>query len=347
MNAKGPVDPPKRVLIVGAGAVGCTLAGWLAPEFAETYLLATPRLFPTLKARGIVLYPMDAPGLLGHARPRVVSDATQAPKPDLVLVCVKNYSLDQVCAELSAKIGDPRLVIGLQNGIENQAILPRYFSRVAYGVVLYNAWVDEPGVVGYQKRGPIALGTPDNSLQEELRAALPMVGRACETLLTTRFQDAIHTKMVVNLANSLTTLVGHGIEPLSDRALFQQLLAELAWEGVTIVRAAGYGEARMGGMPSWRLIKAAARLPGIFTRRAFDRNLKKLVRSSMTQDLRSRGPGMNELEGLNGYFVRMADHHGLAAPVNRAVYELCRERFMTEPFQPMDVRDVWTRVSRA
>ncbi len=66
----------------------------------------------------------------------------------------------------------------------------------------------------------------------------------------------------------------------------------------------------------------------------------------MGQDVIQRGRSETELESLNGVIIRLADQHGIAAPYNRTVYELCRQRFAASPFEPMDVRDVLAAVER-
>ena len=164
-----------------------------------------------------------------------MSDLAQAPPPDVVIVAVKTYSLDKVGALLKEKLGDAPLILALQNGVDNQTILPKYFSKVVYGVVSYNAWIDEPGVVGYQKRGPLVLGTPDGGHGDEARALAALLSRGVETVVTDHFQDAAYSKMVINLTNSLQALIGHPLRPIGDRALFQRVLTNLTWEGVQIV----------------------------------------------------------------------------------------------------------------
>ena len=106
-----------------------------------------------------------------------------------------------------------------------------------------------------------------------------------------------------------------------------------------IVRAAGHREHPVPGQPTWALIRLAVTLPPRVTRGQFRRNLKKMVITSMGQDVLQRGRTDSELESLNGHVLRMADRLGIDAPYNRTVYELCRERF-GPGFQPMTEREV-------
>jgi len=262
-----------------------------------------------------------------------------------VVVAVKLYDLESAAQAIRASLDDRALVLGLQNGVESQAVLPKYFSKVAYGVVGYNAWVDEPGVIGYQEKGPLVIGTPDNSLQEELRALAGIFTPGVEALVTTHLQDTMHSKLAVNLANSVTTLVRrpNGADP-GELDLYQDLLSNTIYEGVRVIRAAGYHEDHQCGMPSWRTLWAAAKLPKFITRGLFRRNLKRLGMSSMGQDVLLRKRTITELEYLNGYLLQLAEQQGVSVPYNRAIYRLSKKHFARPDFQPLSAREVWKDV---
>jgi 2-dehydropantoate 2-reductase len=333
-----------EILIFGAGAVGSTIAGWLAPQGLSISVFDTAATCQIFEQHGLTLFEKDQAPTAPAVKLRTYSDLTQVPRPDLILLCVKTYSLAKVSELLVARFGKEVPVVGFQNGIENQAILSRYFTRPFFGIVSYNCWIDRPGKVGYQKKGPLVLGVKDSALQPLCRQIAELLNRGVPTEVTDRLDDAVYSKMVVNLTNSLTTLIGHGLRPVSDQAIFQKLLSNLTYEGVRIVQASGHQECRLGGMPSWLLMRAAARLPQFLTRRAFQKNVRKMVISSMAQDILQRGGSETELDALNGHFLELARKHHLSVPYNETVYRLCKERFGKPSFQPMDVQDVWTAV---
>jgi 2-dehydropantoate 2-reductase len=271
----------------------------------------------------------------------VIDALEQASDADVVVLGVKNYHLEAVAGQVKDKLGNRPIIVAMQNGLDNQRILPRFFTRVIYCIVSYNAWMDEPGVIGYQKKGPLHLGTLGNELRSETAQVAELFNLGVETHVTDRIADTAHCKLVINLVNSLTTLVGLKVREISDRGLFQKLMTGLTYEGIRIVRAAGYRESQLGGMPSWNLLWAGARLPQTLTRGMFERNVKKMVISSMAQDIIQRGGKDSELESINGYILELAERHGVPAPFNRAVYDLCKREFAKPVFQPLDVREVW------
>ncbi len=165
--------------------------------------------------------------------------------------------------------------------------------------------------MGYQKKGPLIFGTLNDQLSEEMKEIAAVFNRGVETVVVDHIQDAVHSKIIINLTNSLTTLIGHGFKPIEDMSLFQKLLSNILYEGVKIVKAAGYSECKIGGMPPWALIKLSATLPQWLTRPLFKKNAKKMVMSSMAQDIIQRGGHDSELDGINGYIVSLAEKHGV------------------------------------
>jgi 2-dehydropantoate 2-reductase len=133
--------------------------------------------------------------------------------------------------------------------------------------------------------------------------------------------------------------------PLSNLAAYQQLLSQTLWEGIRIIRAAGYQEHRIAGIPSFALLHLLALLPGWVTRPMFKRELRAMRMSSMTQDVVLHGAHDTELESITGYIVGLAAKHGVPAPYNRAIYRLGREKFHPG-FEPLRCEEVLAAVER-
>jgi len=339
----------QTVLLVGAGAVGATIASWIAPKHGNFFVLDQGETLEAIKKNGIFSYLQHHEGKGEKSQVKTVERFEDCPKPDIILLCVKNYSLDGLSKAIINAYGEDcarnTIIVGLQNGVENQAILPKYFSNVVYGIISFNAWLDEPGVVGYQAKGPFIFGTPENSNQQQVKLVSDIFNQGVEAIASDHFQDAALSKMIVNLTNSFTTLMGLGYREIDDASKFQTILSQLTYEGVKIVKASGHKECKVGDIPSWFLMSASAHLPQLLTRKLFEKNVKKMVVSSMAQDIIQNGRSDNELEGINGYLLALADKHGVDAPYNRAIYQLCQQEFLKPNFTPMSVSEVWQRMN--
>jgi 2-dehydropantoate 2-reductase len=335
-----------NIVFFGAGAIGQSVGGWIAPHHGNTYFLDRGDVARTMKEKGITLFEQNKKDKKNHVTVKVIDDIGEAGNADIIVLGVKNFSLDGVSKMIKDRVGDRPIVIAMQNGVENQKILPKYFSKVIYCVIGYNAWIEEPGVAGYQKKGPLVFGTRNNELMEEMEEIADLFNRGVETIVVDHLQDAAHSKVIINLTNSLTTLIGHGFQPVSDESLFQKLLTNLLYEGTMIAKAAGYRECKIGGMPPWIMMKLGATLPQFITRGMFRKNAKKMVMSSMAQDIIQRGGHDSELETINGYMLELAGKNNIHAPYNRTIYDLCKREFSKQKFRPIDVKEVWTEVRR-
>ncbi|MCL2530043.1 MAG: 2-dehydropantoate 2-reductase [Coriobacteriia bacterium] len=335
-----------KTVIIGAGAVGGCVGAWLTEKYDEVYLIDQGEVAKHLKENGLTLYKQFEEDAKKNISVKVVDSLGEVDNPDVIMIAVKNYNLEEVAQSVAAQIqGDP-IIVGFQNGVLNQTVLPKYFKKVVYGVVEFNAWFDEPGVIGYQNKGPFVLGCIGGGLEEELAALQAYMNAAAETEATDRIRDAAYCKMVINLTNSYTTLVGFKYREISSLPLFKKVLSNSMYEGIQVLKAMGIKEYSAGDMPTWSKIKASATMPDFITMGIFKKNLAKMVLSSMAQDILQRKTGVSELESLVGEFVRLAEEYKVPAPYNKTVYQLCQQEFAKPEFVPLTEEQVWEAVKK-
>jgi 2-dehydropantoate 2-reductase len=335
-----------KILFIGPGAIGGSVAAWVAENYPATFVMGHGATQAALRQRGLTTYQFDAPDATRRlVRPGIVDRPGEVADAGIVVLTVKNYNLEAVARQLKDDLGDRPIVVSIANGIDNQRILPKLFSKVIYGIASYNARREAPGVIGYQHKLPLLIGALDDTLGAELALVQSVLSRGCPTEIVGRMQDAIHTKIVVNLTNALDALVGRGAQPLLNPDIFQQLLTQTLWEGVRTIRAAGHREYRLPGMPSFLLLHLVATLPDWITRPMFRRRLRAMRMSSMTQDVMLHGAQDTELESITGYIVDLAARYGVAAPYNRAILKLGREKFHPG-FAPITCEEVMAAVER-
>ena len=333
-----------KILFIGPGAIGGTVAAWVAENYAPTFVMGHGAAPAALRQKGLTTYQFDAPDATRRTvRPTIVDRPGEVADAGIVVLAVKNYSVEAVARQVRDDLGDRPIVVSIANGIDNQRILPKLFSKVIYGIASYNARRESPGVIGYQHKLPLLIGTLDDTLGAELALVQSVLGRGCPTEIVGRMQDAIHTKIVVNLTNALDALVGRGAQPLSNPEIFQRLLTQTLWEGVRTIRAAGHREHRLPGVPSFALLQLVVTLPDWITRPLFRRRLQAMRMSSMTQDVMLHGAQDTELESITGYIVDLAAQHGVPVSYNRAILKLGREKFHPG-FTPITCEEVMEAV---
>ncbi len=335
-----------EVIIYGAGSIGSTIGGWITQSYASAYLVGRGEHANIMRQHGLTLYGTTSqkPETI---RVNLIDDLAEASDAKVVILTVKNYDVEEAAKNISSTLGDEATIVALQNGVENQHVLPKYFSKVIYGVVGYTAEVEKPGVAKYQSRGPVYLGTVDDGPKRALEEICRTFNLSFEAEVTPRLQDTAHCKIVLNLTNALFTLAGLNYRKISSYTKLATMTSTLLNEGIDIIRAAGYKEYPMKNYPSWRTIRMLLKLPSFERALGFRRTVGHATRgllNSMGQDVLLKRKKETELEYLNGYIIRLADSVGVKAPHNRALYNLCKSEFNRAEFQPLSIEEIWKSV---
>ena len=333
-----------EVLIVGAGAIGLSVAGWISPHYENLHVLARGKTLSAIRKTGLHLYQLGQEATTAPIPLKVVESLDEAPPPDIIIIAVKNYDLDQAAQMIKQHLRNHEpIVASLQNGLENQQIVPKYFSKTIYGVVCYNAWRDGPGRVGYVKRGYLIIGTPKNDLQPEIQTVSEALNRGLECSVTNRLQDAVHCKLAINLINGLMALVGFRKRSIESEKILVHMTTRLLYEGIQVLQAAGYKEHEIGSMPSWDEIRTAVNMPESLANPLYDFIVNRVGPTSMTQDLFS-GKTTTELESLNGYMLELAHSVNVPMPINQAICEIAKEHFRPS-YKPIEEIDLWEMIN--
>jgi len=333
------------IVIYGIGGIGATLGGWLSQKNDNVYLLARGDNAKALKSNGLILKNIVSDNI-ETIKVNVIEDLTEIPNIDVVVITVKNYDLEEVAKDISDKLGDIPIVVGLQNGFENQKVLPKYFTKIVYAVVVQSGWIEEPGIIGTRGKGHLTLGTPENKNPEITEKVAKILTLGITTINTQEFQDAAHSKLIINLSNATFTLISSELK--DDDAIFTlwKIFMNVYLEGVKVVKAAGYKEFRLKGLPSWEVMEMGKNLDKATAIKNFGRNLKYSWFNSMAQDMIHRKKNQSELESLTGYVVRLADSLKINIPYNRVIYKLSKQQFEKKPYQPLPVETVWETINK-
>jgi len=332
------------IVIYGAGSIGSTIGGWITTSYANVYVIARGEHAKAMKERGLTLSRVTNE-MSGTVAVNLIDNLTEVSNAKVLILTVKNYDIEEAAKDISSKVDDEALIVALQNGVENQRFLPKYFSKVIYGVVGFSAMIPKPGVVKYQSRGPVYLGTIDNELKYSIEEICQIFNLGFEAEITRRLQDTVNCKIVLNLTNALFTLVGLNCREISSYSKLATITSKLLNEGIDIIQAAGYKEYPMKNYPSWRTLRLALKLPSFVRTLVLKRNVKHAILNSMGQDVLIKRKKETELESFNGYILSIANSIGIKAPHNRTLYDLCKSEFNRSDFQPLSIEKVWNQLN--
>jgi 2-dehydropantoate 2-reductase len=274
----------------------------------------------------------------------VIESLEEIPSPDIIIITVKNYDLEQTAQTLKRQLGKQQpIIMSLQNGVENQRIMPKHFSKPIFGVICYNAWREGASKVSYVKQGHLVIGALKSELQPELQNVANVLNPGLTCFVTDRLQDAVHCKLAINLINAEMALVGFRKRSIESEKILVHITTRLLEEGVNVLQAAGFKEHPLGLLPSWSEIRTAVNNPESPTNPLHDFIINRVGPTSMTQDVFC-GKTNTELESLNGCMLGLAHRSGVPMPINQAIYEIAKEHFGTG-FKPIEEIELWEMIN--
>ena len=300
----------KRILIVGAGAIGSLYAAHLA-RVAEVWVFARrPEHAQSINQRGIRVTGCNE----FHSRPKAHTDARALPEFDFGIVATKANQTREAFAPV-AQLFRHGAVLSAQNGLGSEEIIAELMPSgyVIRGTTFMSGTRFADDHVHYELNTPTWMGPfePTNTpfeLVEGLAALINASGLKAEALRDAR--PAQWSKLIFNASvNAVSALSELPHSPhFADEKEFSDLghlLHQLIDEGKTVAAACGI---ELHEDP-WKMncVGAQTNHP-----------------PSMLYDIRHRQP--TEADFLGGALAREAERGGVPAPLHTALYRLIKAK---------------------
>jgi 2-dehydropantoate 2-reductase len=290
-----PRDGSTRVNICGTGAMACLFGSRLSHVANVTLVGSWPEGIAAIREHGIRVEGDPA----AHFDVAVAGPGDSCEPAELVLVLVKTWQTAEAAARLERLLSPGGVVLILQNGIGNRAVLG---SAACVGITFSGATLTGPGRIRPGGDGPTYAAVPGWVVDLLRRAGFD--ARRCDE---NEIDGFAWGKLVANCAiNPVTALLGVRNGEALSRPDAAWLIERAATECAAVARARGIS------LPFDDAIQHAR---DTATRTAGNC-------SSMLQDLRRGAP--TEVDSINGAVVREGARLGIATPVNEALWRLVR-----------------------
>lgn len=106
----------KKIAVIGIGGVGGYIAAMLAKAYPHVTMVARGARGESIRKNGLVLH-SDYKGEI-VARPEQVVPAREMGQQDYIFICVKNYSLEDVCESIRDMVTEDTVIIPVMNGVD-------------------------------------------------------------------------------------------------------------------------------------------------------------------------------------------------------------------------------------
>jgi len=250
-----------KVAVVGAGAIGGYVGGWLAAAGEDVTFIARGKNLDAIRAAGMRVIGED--GAERIANVSVYDKMSDAGPQDVVVLAVKAHQVGAIAEDVRHLCNDATTIVTMQNGIpwwyfrkhggpyegtvvhsaDPDGSIGRAIDaeRIVGSVVYPAAVLEAPGVVRVVEGRRFTLGEPDGSTSSRAEAISASFARAgFKAPITNDIRGEIWLKIWGNLSfNPISALTHATLVDLLRFPLTRQLCADMMREAEVIAGKLG------------------------------------------------------------------------------------------------------------
>ena len=250
-----------KIAVVGAGAIGGYVGGWLAAAGEDVTFIARGTNLEAIRRGGMRVIGED--GTAMTARAAVFEKTADAGAQDFVILAVKAHQVSAIAADVAGLCHESTAIVTMQNGIpwwyfhkhggEHEGTPVRAAdpdgsiathigaNRVIGSVVYPAATLESPGVVRVVEGKRFTLGEPDGSVSERVQAISAAFTRAgFKAPVISDIRSEIWLKLWGNLSfNPISALTHATLAGLLRFPLTRQLSVDMMREAELVANRLG------------------------------------------------------------------------------------------------------------
>ncbi len=310
-----------KIVVVGAGATGGMLGGYLALAGEDVCLLDPYEAhMKACRENGLTI---KAASFLSvndvkeyNVKLNATTDAAEAGIADVVLFMPKGIHSRDAMPNALAVSDEHTVLLTMQNGLGNVEVISEYFdpARIACGITSISSGLPEPGVVTPRipAHNQVWIGAENKSLEpvlEQLAADFRKVGldAAYDEDIITRIWEKFAMNCGVNAATSILRLTARNAAQFQDYIdIRQEVIREV--DAIAKKRGIYMNPRTIFGLGDVAVPLAQSKSPDTY--------------ASMAQDAKAKRH--TEIMSLNGYAAAEARRLGVAAPYNECLTKLVK-----------------------
>jgi len=302
-----------RIAVIGAGAIGCLVAGYLKKKGEEVTLVGHSSAVRPIKENGLAIS-----GVRGNFLVHIDISDTLNYIPDLAILTTKTQDIDSALQDNSYLLRNS-LLLTTQNGVQADNLAAKYLDRerIISSIVMFGATYLEPGKVVHNFEGSWVLGAESPiPVREALNKAFPVV-------ISEDIKGMKYLKIFTNANNCLPGILGKSMQEVFSDPDISRISIAIWREGLRIIDRAGIKLVSLPGFPVENITKLTS-MPAADGTRVFSGIMQGLSKeplygSILQSIMRGR---LSEIDYINGEFVRLAEEHNMQAPLNKVLVDL-------------------------
>ena len=330
----------KRIAVVGVGALGGYVGGWLAHTGEDVTLIDFwPENIETIRKNGLELDGVTPEEKVTVKNAKTMhltemQDLSRQKPIDIAFVSMKSYDTEWATALIKQYLAPDGYVVSLQNCLNEERIAGVVGWGKTVGMIASLISVDmfEPARIrrtvakGGDKHTVFRVGEVHGRITNRVEELRDMVGRIDSAKTTTNLWGERWAKLCANaMGNPVQAMSGLGSLEIMSSEVGRAITIHLAGESARVGLASGYRVPKINGAAAEQWADAGRRE----SYEALDRMLTpqsastRNWRASMAQDVTKGRP--TEIDYMNGHVVAQGRERGVPTPVSAAVVQMVHE----------------------
>lgn len=298
---------PRRIAVLGAGAMGCLFGGLLREGGLDVHLLDVWQAHvDAINSNGLRLVGADGERRIEIPASRGAQSIGEA---DLVLVQCKALHTAQALEGATAMFGEHTMAISFQNGLGNEELIGEHIGagRVLGGLTAQGATVVGPGVVRNWGDLPTYVGEMSGGLSARVESICEaFTGAGLDTRASADIRRDMWKKLLGNVGLSPTSAIAN---LTSAQLMSVPEMRDVVFGAVDEAAAVGRAEG-----VELDVTEARSVLMRLVDTEGGGTGMSK---SSACVDLQNGR--QTEVDWINGSVVRLGEKHGIDTPINRTL----------------------------
>ena len=311
-----------KIAIIGSGAIGCVMGGYLARAGEEIILVGKRDQVLSVNDSGLTIE-----GVRGKERVSVKAVEKLEETVDLIVLAVKTQDVMSALEQHSCHLLQCP-VLTIQNGVRADKITSQLIDqkRIVSSIVMFGATYLNPGEVVHNFEGDIILGSYSGGIDEQVKEIVRIMERVFTVVVSENIMGMKWLKLFVNLNNCLPALIDKSMQESFVDLEMCAISIALLREGLQLIDRAGialhslptYPEERLRGLAAMPIEESARLFSQIMTNLS-----KEPLYGSILQSIRRGKP--SEIDYINGEFVSLARENGGSSPLNERVVKMVHQ----------------------
>lgn len=243
-----------KIVVIGSGAIGSLVAGYLKLKDRDVSLIGRPDAVMAIKNNGL-----NIKGVRGEFNISIGASERLSDAPDLAILAVKTQDIDESLSANKDLLKDA-IVVTTQNGVQAEVIASRYIPKenIVSSIVMFGSTYLEAAKIVHNFEGSWIIAKAFGRNNDLVEKAKDILSESFSMVVSDNIRGMKYLKVFVNANNCIPAILGMSMqEAFRDHSISRISIA--IWkEGLSLVGKSGISLTSLPDFPVERITKLTA-----------------------------------------------------------------------------------------